>query len=213
MKTEEQILKLIDGESTVIDGYMVKILADDDPSNPRKEFDNAGKMVCWHSRYSLGDEQPDQSPSEFYDEILKPIEQAGGIVLPLYLLDHSGITISTSGFSCPWDSGQVGYIYIDADTIRKEWGAAQNDAMERARECLISEVETYDQYLTGDVWGYVIEKDGEHIDSCWRFYGAEYCKQEAASVLAHVLEREHKERQEKLKTYIRHHVPLKARTL
>jgi hypothetical protein len=30
----------------------------------------------------------------------------------LYLYDHSGITISTSPFSCGWDSGQVGFIYL-----------------------------------------------------------------------------------------------------
>ena len=32
-------------------------------------------------------------------------------------------------------------------------------------------VETYDQFLTGQVYGYIIEKYGEIIDSCWGFYG------------------------------------------
>jgi len=30
------------------------ILRDSDPINPR-EWDNVGSMICWHSRYNLGD--------------------------------------------------------------------------------------------------------------------------------------------------------------
>lgn len=30
----------------------------------------------------------------------------------------------------------------------------------------------HNQYLLGDVWGFVVEdKDGEHLDSCWGFFG------------------------------------------
>ena len=40
----------------------IKIAYDSDPINPRAEYDNAGKMVWWHRRYVLGDEQPSESP-------------------------------------------------------------------------------------------------------------------------------------------------------
>jgi len=43
------------------------------------------------------------------------------IILPLYLYDHSGITMNTTGFSCGWDSGQVGYIVMSYEKIRKEY--------------------------------------------------------------------------------------------
>ena len=33
--------------------------------NPREECSNLGTMVCWHRRYSLGDEQPSESPDEW----------------------------------------------------------------------------------------------------------------------------------------------------
>lgn len=39
------------------------------------------------------------------------------IFMPLFLYDHSGITMNTCGYSCRWDSGQVGYIYTDRKTI------------------------------------------------------------------------------------------------
>lgn len=42
--------------------------------------------------------------------------------LPLYLYDHSGITMSTTTFSCPWDSGRVGMIFCSHEEAVKEWG-------------------------------------------------------------------------------------------
>ena len=42
----------------------------------------------------------------------------------------------------------------------------------------------YDQYLTGDVWGYVIEDSESHeIESCWGFYGEDYCMAEGEDAM------------------------------
>lgn len=109
-----------------------------------------------------------------------------GIALcrPLYLYDHGGITISAGAFSCPWDTGgQVGWQYL-TDEAFEELG---NDR-ERALACMDATLTEYDDYLTGNVWGFVVEKgvrvskqyeDGravetiewEHEDSCWGFFG------------------------------------------
>jgi hypothetical protein len=113
--------------------------------------------------YDKGCDHDDLSYSELYDRI----EKRGTIILPLYLYDHSGITMSTSSFNCRWDSGQVGYIYMTKETIEKEgW------TKEQATNYLEGEVETYDQYLTGDVWGWrVIDNDDDIIESCYGYYG------------------------------------------
>ena len=51
----------------------------------------------------------------------------------------------------------------------KEWSKELEDKVTKA---LIQEIETYDQYLEGDIWGYIVfDEDGEEIDSCWGFYG------------------------------------------
>jgi hypothetical protein len=145
---------------------VVKIIPDDDRESPR-DWDNLGTMVCWHRRYNLGDGKPDCEPSEF-----NPKEHA--VCLPLYLYDHSGITMRTGPFGCPWDSGQVGWIYIDADKIRKEYSVKRisKKLLARVASYLESEVKVYDQFLTGDVYGFTVEtEDGEDVDSCWGFYG------------------------------------------
>ena len=137
-------------------GVTGEIFPDEYPINPRED-DNLGTMVCWHNRYTLGDEQPDCSPDEY--ELPEDC-----IKLPLYLYDHSGVTMSTKPFSCPWDSGQVGFIFC------KKGAEGMSD--EQIERCLEGEVETYNDLITGQVYEYVIEdKDGVVLDSCWGFFG------------------------------------------
>lgn len=102
-------------------GFTIEILDDPEPVNPRKDYDNVGTMACWHDRHTLGDEEPDESPSEYLKNLL--MKHSGLIALPLYLYDHSGITMSTGGFSDSWDSGQVGFIYVTPERAKDEWGS------------------------------------------------------------------------------------------
>ena len=62
--------------------------------------------------------------------------------------------------------------------------------IKKAEEALRAEVETYNQYLTGDVYGFrqfkinknpkkcptcehIVEEKETEIDSCWGFYGSD----------------------------------------
>ena len=98
-------------------------------------------------------------------------------ILPLYLLDHSGLWMSTSSFYDPWDSGQVGWIYITKAGFLRESGYTKSDWPQRAYEILEGEVKTYNQYLTGEVCGFQefeLDEDGDWTEtenSCWGFYG------------------------------------------
>lgn len=151
-----------------LNGYKIAILQDSDYDSPR-DWDNLGTMVCWHRRYNLGDKHSFSEPSDF----LEWKKRHDVIVLPLYLYDHGGITISTGPFSCPWDSGQIGYIYVEKDKVRKEWGWKHitKKRQERVLRVLRGEVSTYDDYLTGNVYGYTVSRGDEELDSCWGFYG------------------------------------------
>lgn len=109
------------------------------------------------------------------------------VYLPLYLYDHSGITMSTGSFGDRWDSGQVGYIYTDKKTIMETGGMLQNENgnyvkitdrnwKKAAYQWMEGEVEVYDQYLTGEVYGIITEEydadtdDWEEKDNCWGFF-------------------------------------------
>jgi len=149
-------------------GCRVEIHIDPEPSDPRED-DNIGVMVCWHRNYQLGDKHGFDEPYDF--EAWKAT-QPGIVVKPLYLYDHSGITISTGSFSCPWDGGQVGWIYALPDKLKEE-------GIEDADKCLEQEVENYDQYLTNQIYGYRILDEQEELDACWNIYPLEYCRSEA----------------------------------
>lgn len=136
------------------------------------------------------------------------------VMLELYLYDHGGITISCSPFSCPWDSGQVGYIYVTRADILKEYGGkVLTQAKRKQAEALLRcEVEVYDQYLTGDVWGYIVEHEPTGWEeSCWGFFGDDYCMQEAKSIVDRHVEDMRKKRIEQVKVWIRNKVPLAVR--
>lgn len=173
-------------EEKQIGDYRYQIFPDDSPESPR-EWDNLGTMICFHRRYSLGDKHKFDSPSEFLK--FSKNKRKFGVVLPLFLYDHSGITMNTTGFSCPWDSGQVGWIYITREKIRHEYGCQRisKKLLDRVRQYLINEVQTYDQYLTGDVYGFRITQNDEEVDSCWGFFGLDECRTEVESIVKHLM--------------------------
>ena len=172
--------------------YELKIVQDTNPESPR-EWDNLGTMVCFHKRYELGDKTDYRSEDyDSWDELEEGIIKNEGevVILPLYLYDHSGITISTSPFGCNFDSGRIGFIFVSKYKIKKE-GIDET----KVEEYLKGEVSTYDQYLTGDVWGYQIyeietcDKGHEHkneVESCYGIYGHDECEKEGQSMLEHM---------------------------
>ena len=150
----------------------IKIFNDEDPTNPRTEWDNLGTMICFHKRYSLGDKHT----FSINDAILFEKNRKDCIIMPLYLYDHSGITIATKPFSCPWDSGKVGFIYITKKKAREEYSwKVINKARElKIRGYLENEVNTYDQFLRGEVYRFEVYEGEELIDSCGGFFGSDH---------------------------------------
>ena len=134
-----------------------------------REWDNLTKMVCFHNNYDLGDKH-DYNKNDYnsWEELAEAIKENENVLLmkPLYLYDHSGLTISTEEFNCKWDSGQVGFIYITKE--QAELLGAPEDTFDRQLE---GELETYKQELQGEVFGFTCYKDGEVADSCGGFYG------------------------------------------
>ena len=162
--------------------YKLEIFDDLNPCSPR-EFDNLGTMVCFHRRYNLEDETELKS-SDFssWEELENYLykEEDALIAIPVYMYDHSGLWINTTGFSCPWDSGQIGYIYISKEKVRSEYSCKRisKKLKEMIREMLCSEVDLYNDYLCGNVYGFTLtdKENAEEIDSSCGFYGTDYIK-------------------------------------
>ena len=163
-------------------GLTITIEEDMNPESPR-EWDNLGTMICSHRKYTLGDEQFDSSEYENWADLEKHLREDRGavVVLPLGLYDHSGITMYVGSSHDRWDGGQVGFIYATAEELEHEYPG--DNGLNSMEAYLRNEVKTYDQYLTGDVYGYTItdNKTNKEVDSLWGLYGMNYAKQEANS--------------------------------
>jgi len=147
----------------------LQIMQDKGPLNPRTDQDNLGTMVCWHSRYALGDQRPGGDPSTWYLENVTDEM----VCLNLYLYDHSGISMSCEPFvgrapHAEWDSGQVGFIVADC----KRMGISPETVLR-------AEVEEYDQYLQGNILRFTVLKlcptckQWEEVEDCGGFYSVE----------------------------------------
>lgn len=195
--------------------YTLSIKTDDCPESPRN-WDNLCTMVCWHSRYDLGDKHGFHSMLEFmldlyrevtgefwfdkhesddWQDVYNGLQKTNLILIKaINMYDHSGITVSTSNgypYNDHWDAGCVGFIYVTKKTIFEECGdITEENWKERADKYIEGEMETYDQYLRGDVYGFTLTKkvtvqekcphceevireydDEIEEDSCWGFYG------------------------------------------
>ena len=219
VEDERFVVETADGFYRIQKGY------DEFADSPRDFDGNIGSMLCWHSRYSLGDTHEFKCPDdllntmmlenfsfEALDEMLKSgkygvrMEMQDGkptlmsgrdagrtyteetirlgwpqedfvevlsigqkvkllnelpdmLFMPLYLLDHSGLSISTSDFADPWDSGRVGFIYTTRARYEEETTDQDNPYWKtQAKEILKAEVSEYDIYLQGFCYYVSIDK-------------------------------------------------------
>lgn len=191
-------------------GFEIKCEREEDYENPREFSEPLGSMICFHRRYSLGDKHYMD-----IDELKEIVAMPDTIALPLYLYDHGGITMRTSSFSCLWDSGQVGFIYVTHEELRHEFQVRRVSPklQATARRILETEVEEYDMYLRGDVFHVFVEDDdGEMIDSCgWIYGGPEHVLPEFRAAIDRHIQDKRKERWTRMKELIRNSVPLNLR--
>ena len=157
--------------------FQLEVCKDENPENPR-DWDNLGTMVCIHKRYDIPCEITiDFSLFDCWEAIQAYLEEEHDacIVLPIYMIDHGFACIATTPFSNPFDSGQIGFIFVSKKTLDKEYPDLFNlEASTKAKACMVSEVETYNDYLINNIWQYEIRQ----FDKC------EYC----GTVLEEVIE-------------------------
>lgn len=178
--------------------YMRSMLSD----NKINLVINSPEYCIWADHFNEPDDEcyPENWLEQLSDSEIQEQFNKYYVVLPLYLYDHSGISMSTSHsypYNDRWDAGQVGFIYVDKVTAREEF---DNDD-QKIINSLKGEVKTYDDYLRGNVYGYGIfdiQEDEEYdwsdsLESCWGYYPDhddkhyyDSCLSEAKGVVNHL---------------------------
>ena len=195
-------------ETETYKGHEIKIVSDLDPESPRT-WDNIGIIHVAHRSYYIGD--VNHNDAESIHEAEREAKKNGDICLPLYMYDHSGITIALTPFHCRWDSGQVGFVQIPRKKMLEEFSRKifTSKLKQKGRQIAEGEVETLDTYIRGDIVGFDVD-DG--ADSCSGFYSVEDAMAEAKGVVDWMVSEAKKKHCEQLKTWIKHKVPFEKRT-
>ncbi len=156
-------------------GYTIEVYSDEFADSPR-ENDEMAQFFFFHKKYRLGDENPLKA-ADFsgWEEMEKKLQKEFRLVVPVYMYDHSGISLSTTPFSCPWDSGQIGFACAHAEDIRRTYGVDRitKKIKDKALRYIEGEVETYSKYVNGDFCEYRVFRGAVEIDAC---YSIEDCE-------------------------------------
>lgn len=150
----------------------------DSNCNARQDH-NLGKIICFHGRYSMPQEVDGISTNDFngWNEMRAYLEKHYKVVLPVYMYDHSGTTVNTTGFHCPWDSGQIGFIVASAADIRENFCVKRCSAkiVKSAEKTLKNEIKLWDMEMTGQTYWVELENlQTNEIESCGGYYGTEF---------------------------------------
>ena len=177
-------------ETYIHAGLTIEIDTDEDCRNPRKDHDNAGKLVIYEGHDFMGVNElggtffpPQDYPS--WDALDDAVQAAfpKAEILPVYRYEHSGVAYNTTGFNDPWDSGRVGFTLCTYATMLHEWGKkiVTKGVREKARACMVSELSEYSAWANGDCYAFaVLDPDGEELESCCGFIGdIDYVKSQA----------------------------------
>lgn len=182
-------MNLKDAEEVYRKGrFVAYAVYDDNAMNPRTEWDTMGTMVFLQTpHWKLSDKNDLKSSDlyvykwndeEEYEEEIKVclVDYAKQVLKAVAYIPLEYVSYSCSDVrirECSEESAE-GILYVTEDNLKEEYGDASEESISKAIKYMEVEIETFNQYLEGEVFGCVItdEVSGEdHMDSCWGFYG------------------------------------------
>lgn len=184
-----------------------ELVYDTDVDNPR-ECDNLGTILIAPNKahwISNRDSAVDtsipfgNSPYEHWDNIrreqLKLKKSEIVIAHPIIKHEHGEISLQL-GHKSGWDYTVSGFVYVTKETLRKCYGVDRitKSIIERAKNCLQSELDMLTAWLNGDCYGwqikeYALTDDGldweevDTLDACWGYFDKEQALDDMQNML------------------------------
>ncbi len=198
-------------------GHKICIEYDDSPMNPREE-ETMTEIHCYSGRYYLGEYQ--HKRVEDIQEVVKQAKRQGDMVLDLFAYIHGGVALSLQSFEgripsshYVFDSGKCGVVIVRRKVMLDNYGRGKkvftHKLKKRAYEIAKTDVEEFGHYLSGEVYGYVID---DYYNSCWGFYEIEEALEAGREAVDDIVYENKKNHFRKLKEWIKNGVPLQYRT-
>lgn len=166
----------------------------------KADWDCQGKIVVFHS----------QADADYGSALIKRRRN----VIPLSKFDHSGERWGIMGTmdnypDARWDLTRYAGVWVpDKDVYSNLTRYHGDERKQKIREYCESVLETFNQYLIGDVYGYTVQvynvrrdDDGEVLtdeddyrraeavgdDSCWGFYGTDTVVEDLTGIVKHYM--------------------------
>ena len=185
-------------------GYEIETFYDEDAQSPNEWGNEDAFLVYDHRDFFV--ERKGFNPDDIFENLQSGKKlYKGYFVFPVFAYIHSGVALSLGKNEYPfndrWDVSFKGFALI-----KKEKGQGTN---KKAYEIAKGIVEEWNTYLSGQVYGYSSEFGG-----VWGFYGEEGYKDmiaQAKEEIDSVIEKKIKEHGQRVKAYIKNHVPIEKR--
>jgi len=159
----------------------LRVVQDDSGIGNPRENANVGVIVSWN-RDGFGEDHVDGGYIDAYGStrnyLIASHDALAETIVPLRFVDYGGGWPGTALRVISDLEEADGAIFATPASIEMT-----GCPPERVDEGLRAEVKEYEQWMQGDVYGYVVEHDGEVLDSCWGYIGdTEYPMEEARRV-------------------------------
>jgi len=167
-------------EEYVNGDYKLLIAHDEFAESPR-EYCNQFRFVA-SGKYSVYNDD-----SITPEELVKCNKHNDYLIFPVYCYEHGGVSFNLTGFHCPWDSGQIGFMYRSKLGIYNDYDVKRISPKlkEKLRKNAEAELQELEDYVMGNTFLYELYKDEEELDSCAGFLGYDH---EKNGLFEHVLE-------------------------
>jgi hypothetical protein len=148
-------------------GHKITIERDEYAESPNEWLNDDTFLVYDHRDFFV--ERKGFNPEHINEQVVanKRMFFEGYFVFPVYAYIHSGVSLSLHNtgypFNCRWDTSLRGFVLVKRE---KRWSYTRKKAQQVAQ----GQIDTWNKYLSGEVYSYSIEKDGQITDSCGGFY-------------------------------------------
>lgn len=154
-------------------GYKIKIRQDENSESPNEWGDENLFLVYDHRQFTVKRdgfnvesiyhwiyakevvEFGDDVDGNYQEEVDGYSELNNYFIFKVEAYIHSGVSLSlfTGTKQCRWDSSVSGYVLVSKSEFRD---------LEIATKAAEGLVETWNRYLSGDVWGFIVEKPNKY---------------------------------------------------
>ena len=142
-------------------GRWVEIIRDFDfPVHPLRDEEWDG-ILTLTPRYSAYGNDSDNDPrKEEFQKYLRAVRIYGGVSIPIYCLEHGGITFSAGSFADPWDSGIAGFAWMPPAKVKENFKGDKKAAIAYLKQM----ISVMDAYAQGECYGYALyDTDGSEV--------------------------------------------------